>query len=276
MTRLLCAAALLLALGTPALPVWADDAITLAGVLSQGGLARGEAPPGTRLVLDDRPVRVAPDGRFILGFGRDAPVTMSLAATFPNGRTTTEKITLERREYQIQRINGLPPQMVTPDPALMARIKAELAKVHGVRAIESDQLAFETPLAWPVTGPISGVYGSQRILNGEPRAPHLGVDIAAPAGTPIKADATGTVTLAEHDLYFTGGTVIIDHGYGLSTIYQHMSRLDVTVGQHVEQGDLVGAVGATGRVTGPHLHWGMNWYDVAIDPQLIAGPMPKE
>lgn len=276
MTRLLRAAVLLIALAMPVLPAAADDAITLAGVLSQGGLARGEAPPGTRLVLDDRPVRVAPDGRFILGFGRDAPVTMSLAATFPNGRTTTEKITLERRDYQIQRINGLPPQMVTPDPALMARIKAELAKVHGVRTIDSDQLAFETPLAWPVTGPISGVYGSQRILNGEPRASHLGVDIAAPAGTPIKADAAGTVTLAEHDLYFTGGTVIIDHGYGLSTIYQHMSRLDVTVGQHVEQGDLVGAVGATGRVTGPHLHWGMNWYDVAIDPQLLVGPMPKE
>ena len=233
MTRLLRAAVLLIALAMPVLPAAADDAITLAGVLSQGGLARGEAPPGTRLVLDDRPVRVAPDGRFILGFGRDAPVTMSLAATFPNGRTTTEKITLERRDYQIQRINGLPPQMVTPDPALMARIKAELAKVHGVRTIDSDQLAFETPLAWPVTGPISGVYGSQRILNGEPRASHLGVDIAAPAGTPIKADAAGTVTLAEHDLYFTGGTVIIDHGYGLSTIYQHMSRLDVTVGQHV-------------------------------------------
>ena len=115
----------------------------------------------------------------------------------------------------------------------------------------------------------------QRILNGEPRAPHLGVDIAAPAGTPIKADGAGTVTLAESDLYFTGGTLIIDHGYGLSSIYQHMSRLDVAVGQHVEQSETVGEVGATGRVTGAHLHWGMNWYEVAIDPQLIAGPMPK-
>ncbi len=267
------AAALLLALATPAS---ADDSITLAGVLSQGGLARGEAPPGTTLTLDDRPVRIAPDGKFILGFSRDAPLKMRLAATFPDGRTKTEDVSLEKREYQIQRIDGLPTQMVTPDPALMTRIKAEIEKIHTVHKTDSDQLGFESTLAWPVTGIITGVYGSQRILNGEPRAPHLGVDIAAPAGTPIHADSAGTVTLAEHDLYFTGGTVIIDHGYGLSSIYQHMSRLDVTVGQHVEQGDVVGAVGATGRVTGPNLHWGMNWYDVAIDPQLIAGPMPKE
>ncbi|HXP73533.1 MAG TPA: M23 family metallopeptidase [Stellaceae bacterium] len=275
MRRIWPAAALLLALGSRGLPARADDAIAISGVLSQGGLARGEAPPGTALALDSRPVRVAPDGRFILGFGRDAPAKVTLSATFPDGHSTTQEITLGQREYDVQRINGLPPLMVTPDSTLMVRIKAELAKVHGARAIDSDQLAFETPLEWPVTGPISGVYGSQRILNGEPRAPHLGVDIAAPTGTPIKADAAGTVTLAEHDLYFTGGTVIIDHGYGLSSIYQHMSRLDVTVGQHVEQGETVGAIGATGRVTGAHLHWGMNWYDVAIDPQLIAGPMPK-
>jgi len=200
---------------------------------------------------------------------------VSLAATFPDGRTTTQEIKLEPREYDVQRINGLPPLMVAPDSTLMTRIKAELAKIHGARATDSDRLAFETPLEWPLTGIITGVYGSQRILNGEPRAPHLGVDIAAPTGTPIRAAAAGTVTLAEPDLYFTGGTVIIDHGYGLSTLYQHMSRLDVKVGDVVRQGDAIGAVGATGRVTGAHLHWGVNWYDVAIDPELIAGPMPQ-
>lgn len=268
-------AALLLALAASALPAWAEDAITLTGALSQGGFARGEAPPGTRVTLDGNPVRVAPDGRFILGFGRDAPAAMSLAASFPDGRSTTQEIRLERREYEVQRINGLPPLMVTPDSTLMTRIKAELAKIRGARATESDELAFETPLEWPATGPISGVYGSQRILNGEPRAPHLGVDIAAPAGTPVKAAAAGTVTLAEPDLYFTGGTVIIDHGYGLSSIYQHMSRLDVSVGRHVEQGDAIGVIGATGRVTGAHLHWGVNWYQTAIDPQLVSGPMPQ-
>jgi murein DD-endopeptidase MepM/ murein hydrolase activator NlpD len=264
--------ALLLALAPSAS---AEDSITLAGVVSQGGLARGEAPPGTTLALDGRPVRVAPDGKFILGFGRDAPAKATLAATFPDGRSTTQEIAVEQREYDVQRIGGLPPPMVTPDSTLMTRIKAEREKIRAARKTDSDQLAFESALEWPVTGPISGVYGSQRILNVEPRAPHLGVDIAAPAGTPIRADSAGTVTLAEPDLYFTGCTVIIDHGYGLSSIYQHMSRLDVSVGQHVEQGDVVGAIGATGRVTGAHLHWGMNWYDVAIDPQLIAGPMPK-
>jgi murein DD-endopeptidase MepM/ murein hydrolase activator NlpD len=273
--RLLRAAALLLALATPAVTAWADDAITLAGALSQGGFARGEVPPRTRLALDGNPVRVAPDGKFILGFGRDAPATMSLVAIFPDGRSTTQEIKLEPRDYDVQRINGLPPLMVTPDSTLMTRIKAELAKIRGARATDSDELAFETPLEWPVTGPISGVYGSQRILNGEPRAPHLGVDIAAAAGTPIKAAAGGTVTLAEPDLYFTGGTVIIDHGYGLSSIYQHMSRLDVTVGDAVQQDDVIGTIGATGRVTGAHLHWGVNWYQTAIDPQLVAGPMPK-
>ena len=273
--RLLRAASLLLALATSALPAWAEDAITLTGALSQGGFARGEAPPGTRVSLDGNPIRVAPDGQFILGFGRDAPAAMSLAASFPDGRTTTQEIRLEQRDYEVQRINGLPPLMVTPDSTLMTRIKAELAKIRGARATESDELAFEAPLEWPVTGPISGVYGSQRILNGEPRAPHLGVDIAAPAGTPIKAAAAGTVTLAESDLYFTGGTVIIDHGYGLSSIYPHMSRLDVSEGQPVEQGDAIGIIGATGRVTGAHLHWGVNWYQTAIDPQLVAGPMPK-
>ena len=220
-------------------------------------------------------LQVFSHGRFILGFGRDAPAHAALVATLPDGRELTQEIALGRREYQIQRIDGLPPQMVTPDPALLERIQRETKKIRTARTTDSDQLFFEAKLEWPVTGPISGVYGSQRILNGEPRAPHLGVDIAAPAGTPIKADGAGTVTLAESDLYFTGGTLIIDHGYGLSSIYQHMSRLDVAVGQHVEQGETVGAVGATGRVTGAHLHWGMNWYEVAIDPQLIVGPMPK-
>jgi murein DD-endopeptidase MepM/ murein hydrolase activator NlpD len=249
--------------------------ITLDGVLSQGGLARGEAPPGTTLSLDGRAVRVAPDGKFILGFGRDAPLRMTLAAAFPDGSATTREIALEKHAYDVQRINGLPPLMVNPDSALMPRIKAELDKIRAARKTESDMLAFEIAPEWPVTGPISGVYGSQRILNGEPRAPHLGVDIAAPAGTPIKAALAGTVTLAEHDLYFTGGTVIIDHGYGLSSIYQHMSRLDVSVGDAVQQDDVIGAIGATGRVTGAHLHWGVNWYQTAIDPELVAGPMPK-
>jgi len=255
--------------------VRAQDAIALTGAVEQGGLARGRVAPDTMLSLDGRKVRVAADGQFILGFGRDAPKRVTLTATFNDGRQHAQEIAIRRHEYQIQRIDGLPPQMVTPEPATMARIKQESAKIRAARATDSDQLFFEAPFEWPAVGPISGVYGSQRILNGEPRAPHLGTDVAAPTGTPIKAAASGTVTLAERDLYFTGGTVIIDHGFGLSTIYQHMSRLDVTSGQKIEQGETIGVVGATGRVTGPHLHWGVSWYEVPLDPQLIVGPMPK-
>lgn len=274
MTLIRLIAALLIGVGAAA-PAKAEESIALTGALEQGGLARGRVAPDTVLSLDGRKVRVAADGQFIVGFGRDAPRRMALTATFSDGRQHAQEIAIRRHEYQIQRIDGLPPQMVTPEPATMARIKEEGAKIRAARATDSDQLYFEAPFEWPAVGPISGVYGSQRILNGEPRAPHLGTDVAAPTGTPIKAAASGTVTLAERDLYFTGGTVIIDHGYGLSTIYQHMSRLDVTPGQKIEQGETIGAVGATGRVTGPHLHWGVSWYEVPLDPQLIVGPMPK-
>ncbi len=253
----------------------AADNIVLGGAVEQGALVRGQAPPGAAVALDGKYIRVAPDGQFIFGLSRDALAHASLAVVYPDGHTETRDLTVAPRQYEIQRINNLPPQMVTPDPAVMERIKREREEIITARATESDQLFFEVGFEWPVTGPISGVYGSQRILNGEPRAPHLGVDVAAPIGTPIRAAASGTVSLAEHDLYFTGGTVIVDHGYGLSTIYQHLSRLDVATGAKVEQGQVIGAVGATGRVTGPHLHWGVNWYGIALDPQRIVGPMPK-
>ena len=245
------AIALLLAIGAVTAARAADD-IALTGTVEQGALVRGEAAPGTRVSLDGKSIRVAPDGKFIFGLSRDAPAHASLAVTYPDGRTITRELAVAPRQYEIQRINGLPPQMVTPDPAVMERIKREREEIIAARATDSDQLFFEVAFEWPVTGPISGVYGSQRILNGEPRAPHLGVDVAVPIGTPVKAAAAGTVSLAEHNLYFTGGTVIVDHGYGLSTIYQHLSRLDVAVGDKVQQGQVIGATGATGRVTGPH------------------------
>src|SRR5262249_39315201 len=160
------------------------------------------------------------------------------------------------REYQIQRIDGLPQETVTPDPAQLARIKREAEEIKALRAVPSRELEAFGTLAWPALGPISGVYGSQRILNGEPRAPHMGVDVAAPAGTPVAAAAGGVVRLAK-ELFLTGNTVLIDHGYGLTTSYAHLSRIDVAVGQRVRQGETIGAIGATGRVTAAHLHWGM-------------------
>lgn len=250
--------------------------LTLDGPLEQGALLRGAAEPGARVNFDGHTVRVAPDGRFILGLSRDSPAEAVLSLTDAAGVTERRTLKIEKRQYDIQHINGLPPEQVTPNPELLERIKAETAEIRAAHAVESNRLDFESPLIWPVTGTITGIYGSQRILNGETRSPHLGVDIAAPAGTPIKASAAGTVTLSERDLYFTGGTVIIDHGYGLSTIYVHLERIDVRVGDRVAQGETIGLLGATGRATGPNLHWGVNWYNTALDPELAAGPMPKE
>lgn len=248
--------------------------LELQGTIEQGGLVHGKTDPGAKVTLDGRVIRVAPDGDFIFGFGRDAPAHAALDVTFADGTEAHRTLDIVARHYDIQRINGLPEHQVSPDPAQMARIKREAVIIGKARIIDSNLLSFEAPLLWPATGPISGVYGSQRILNGEPRAPHAGVDIAAPRGSPVRASAAGTVTLAEKDLFFTGGTVIIDHGYGVATTYQHMDSIAVKVGQHVEAGEHIGTVGATGRVTGPHLHWSLTWYEVRLDPMLVAGPMP--
>ncbi len=257
-----------------AAPSWAGT-LTLEGAIEQGGLVRGKTDPGALVTLDGRAVRVAPDGGFIFGFGRDAPDHAALDVTFAEGSREHRDLAVQARHYDVQRINGLPEQQVSPDAVTLERIKREGAVIARARAADTDLPFFEEPLHWPTTGPISGVYGSQRILNGEPRAPHGGVDVAAARGSAVVAAAGGTVTLAERDLFYTGGTVIIDHGHGLATTYQHMDSVGVTVGQHVEAGERIGTVGATGRVTGPHLHWSLNWYEVRLDPLLVAGPMPE-
>jgi len=256
-----------------AVPAYAGT-LSLDGPIEQGGLIRGKVDPGASVSLDGAPVRVAPDGHFILGFGRDAPDHAALDVVYRDGSKEHRDLSVTARQYDTRNITGLPEDQVSPGPELLDRIKRENGEAAAARNIDSNLLFFETRFIWPVTGPISGVYGSQTILNGQPRAPHMGVDIAAPPGTPIKAPAAGTVTLAEKDFFMTGGTVMIDHGYGLSTVYFHMSRLDVRLGQKVAQGQIIGAVGATGRATGPHLHWGLNWYQLRLDPALVVGPMP--
>jgi peptidase M23-like protein len=250
------------------------ETLTLSGALEQGGLVHGKTAPGAQVVLDGRPLRLAPDGSFIFGFGRDAPATARLDVVYPDGRQERRDLAVATRTYDVQRIDGLPPQQVTPDPQTLERIKREAGLIATARGVDSDLPYFAQSFVWPALGPISGVYGSQRILNGEPRAPHMGLDIAAPRGSPVLAAAAGTVTLAERDLFFTGGTVILDHGYGLATTYQHMDSIEVSPGQRVAAGERIGTVGATGRVTGPHLHWALNWYDVRLDPALVMSPMP--
>lgn len=242
--------------------------LSLEGDLMQGGMVIGKAGPDTQIQLDGRTIRVGADGRFVFGFGRDAAASSTLTATNGADRITRE-LTITQRDYKIQRIDGLPPKMVTPDPEQLARIRRENGWIAKVRQQDSDAQWFAEQFVSPAEGPISGVYGSQRILNGEPRRPHFGLDVAAPTGTAVTAPAPGIVALAEPDLYFTGGTVMLDHGHGITSVYSHLSRLDVRVGQQIERGERIGAVGATGRATGPHLDWRVNWFEVRLDPALL-------
>lgn len=240
----------------------------------QGGTVIGRTEPGCTLFFDGSRVRVAPDGHFILGFGRDNAAWAVLRVMCPDGTQRRQFLPVAERSYGEQRIDGLPPAMVSPDEAALERIRAEAARVAAARATDSDLEGWRETPVWPVTGIVTGVYGVRRVLNGEPRQPHFGVDIAAPAGTPVRAAASGRVTLAD-TLTLSGGTVIVDHGFGLSSSYLHLETMAVAPGDRVAQGDGLGTVGATGRATGPHLDWRLNWYRARLDPALAAGPMPE-
>lgn len=245
----------------------------LVGPLSQGNLIMGKTAPGSTVTLDGRRVRVTSGGTFIIGFARDAEPKATLVVTSSKGARETRTLAIAKRTYKIQRIDGLPPKMVTPPPETLARIKRDRAEIKAARAHDTPEPMFLTGWAWPAKGPISGVYGSQRILNGKPRWPHFGVDVAAPEGTPVTAPADGIVRLAVTDHYYTGGTVILDHGHGLNSAFLHMATVTAVVGRRIKRGQKIGTIGATGRATGPHLDWRINWYDRRVDPQPLAGPM---
>jgi murein DD-endopeptidase MepM/ murein hydrolase activator NlpD len=247
----------------------------LQGRLTQGGLAIGTMPAGaTGLLLDGKPVEVAPDGRFLIGFGRDAAPDALIEARLADGASVREALRITPRTWDIQSLPTLP-RGTTPTPEFLRRRAAELARINAARAIHSDSQGWRQHFLWPATGPISGVFGSQRIYAGEPGAPHGGVDVARPTGTPVVAPADGVVILAaEAPFTLEGNLLMIDHGMGLNSAMLHLSRIDVHEGDRVTRGQLVGAIGATGRATGAHLHWGMKWRDERIDPQLLAGPMP--
>lgn len=252
-------------------------AVTLAGRIEQGAFVSGTAAPGTRLALDGVPVRVAPSGVFAFGFGRDAAPAATLVVTRPDGARQTIALAVARRAWIEQHVTGLPPAMVTPPPELLARIARERDLLRAARAgHDTAEPFFAEGFAWPLTGRITGVFGSRRILNGEPRQPHSGLDIARPAGTPVAAACAGIVRLAAEDLYFPGSTVVLDHGHAVSSTYMHLSRIAVAAGQRVAKGEPIGAVGATGRVTGPHLHFEIGWRGVPLDPETALPPMPAE
>lgn len=247
----------------------------LEGDFTQGGLIFGKTEPGTEVRFNQRKVRISTDGGFLLGFHRDDGEEHELVLTYQDGHIEKRVILVSGREYQIQHINGLPKRKVEPNTEDMKRIRREYALVGKARKVDDARTDFASGFIWPVIGPISGVYGSQRVLNGKPRRPHYGVDIARPTGTPVKAPADGVITLSHPDMFFSGGTLMLDHGHGLSSSFLHLSRLLVKEGDRVKQGEVIAEIGATGRVTGAHLDWRMNLFEKRIDPQLLVPPMPE-
>ena len=245
-----------------------SNAVEFKGKFLQGHYIIGITDPSAKIIVDKKNVKVSQDGYFVFGIDRDRKFDVTITKII-NGKK--EKIIKKvlKRKYNIQRIDGLEESKVTPPESVYKRIREENNKIGEARAINSDLPFFKNQFIMPVEGIISGVYGSQRILNGKPKWPHYGIDIAAKKGTKIKSSATGIVTMAEDDLYYTGGTVIMDHGHGISTIYSHLESLNVKVGDEVLQGDILGTVGSTGRSTGPHLYFRINWFQTRLDPMSV-------
>ncbi|HOZ05403.1 MAG TPA: M23 family metallopeptidase [Arenimonas sp.] len=249
----------------------------------QGDMVMGRVPSGAIVMMNDEnpapdavntELKVADNGRIVFGIGRDETRAKILDIRLGNGESIRKKINITTRQFDIENINGVPENTVNPPPDIAARIEREQAEVVSARLRNDNRRDFDTAFIWPLEGRVSGVYGSQRIYNGTPKSWHSGLDVAAAQGTPVKAPAAGIITFAKPDLYLTGGTILIDHGMGISSNFLHLSRLDVKVGDRVEQGQVIGLVGATGRATGPHMHWGMNWLKVRIDPQLLLPAKP--
>lgn len=240
----------------------------------QGAALVGKVEPGARLRFGDRRVSVSPQGQFVIGLAYDAPSAAELFVTGADGVERRYEYAVEPRVYDVQKISGLPQGMVEPPPAVLARIERDQQLVAAARKPDTARPDFATPFRWPLAARVTGVYGSSRVLNGVPKQPHFGIDLAAPEGAKILAPAGGIVRLAHPELYYTGGTIILDHGHGLNTAYLHLSKLDVSVGQSVGAGEVIGRVGKTGRATGPHLCWRANWFDVRLDPSLLIGTDP--
>lgn len=266
----------LAALLSNAPPLIAQDAadVRFPAQVQQGSLVIGKVPAGARVLYRDRAVRVSDYGTVVIGIGRDETGPVQLQITRADGSRDTASIAITPRDWPVERVNGVPPATVNPPAAIAERIRREQAQVTEARVRDDARVDFGNGFIRPVEGRISGRFGRARSYNGQPGSPHSGMDIAAPTGTPVKAPAAGIVTFAAPDLYLTGGTLLLDHGHGVSSNFLHLSRIDAKVGDRIQQGQVIGAVGATGRATGPHLHWGMNWLDVRIDPQLVLERAP--
>ena len=243
-------------------------AIEFTGKFLQGHFIIGQTDPKAKIIIDKKQVKVSEDGFVVFGIDRDRKFDLTITKII-NGKKDKIIKKVLKRKYNIQRIDGLEESKVTPPESVYKRIKEENYRIGEARAINSDLPFFKNQFIMPVEGIISGVYGSQRILNGKPKWPHYGIDIAAKQGTMIKSSGSGIVTMAEDDLYYTGGTIIMDHGHGISTIYSHLENVMVSVGDKINQGDIIGTVGSTGRSTGPHLDFRVNWFQTRLDPMSV-------
>ena len=246
-------------------PVWA---IEFQGKFLQGHFIIGKTDQRAKILVGKKSVKVSEDGFFVFGIDRDRKYDLTFTK-YLDGKKTVITKKVNKRKYNIQRIDGLEESKVTPPESVYKRIKKENNAIGKARAINSNLQFFKEKFIMPVEGIISGVYGSQRILNGKPKWPHYGIDIAAEQGTMIQSSGSGIVTMAEDDLYYTGGTVIMDHGHGISTIYSHLENVLVSVGDQINKGDVIGTVGSTGRSTGPHLDFRINWFQTRLDPMSV-------
>jgi murein DD-endopeptidase MepM/ murein hydrolase activator NlpD len=256
--------------------VVAESAIEWRGSWQQGALLLGRVKPGQVVTYGGESLETTSQGYFLLGLDREAGPVSRVTVRNADGTEVNEEQRVAARSYAIQRVNGVPQKTVEPAPEDLARIASDQQLVNNARKVTSNATGFLNGFVAPIEGPVTGVYGSQRVYNGIPKSPHYGVDYAAPKGAIVRAPASGVVRLAHKDLFYSGGTLIIDHGHNLTSSFLHLSDILVSEGMHVERGDTVAKVGATGRATGPHLDWRMNWRDVRVDPQLVLQALPAE
>ena len=242
--------------------------ITLSGNFIQGGLIKGKAFPNANIKFLDKKIFLDEKNRFVFGFGRDFENKAIISITYKK-KLITKSLSIEKQNYKIQRIEGLPKRMVTPPESVYKRIISENKEIAKVRKLNSNVSFIFQNFVWPLKGIITGVFGSQRVLNGKPKRPHYGIDIAAKEGTEIIAPLDSIVRMAEKDLYYTGGTIMLDHGHGVTSVYSHLSKILVKVNENIKKGDIIGLVGSTGRSTGPHLDWRINWFEQRLDPSLL-------
>ncbi len=248
--------------------------IKLTGEIKQGGLMVGKTSPSATVYLDDIPLKVSRDGDYTFGFSWMDEEKHILKIVSASGAVEERVLTPTKQNYKVQKVNGISKKIMNPDPKAVARAKKDSKQVKAARKADSELVHFAYGFIPPIKGIITGVYGSHRVYNGIPKSPHFGLDYAGKKGDPVKAPADGVVTLNVPDMFYSGGTIIIDHGHGINSTFLHLSDSYVKVGDAVKQGDVVAAVGSTGRSTGPHLDWRVNWFDVRLDPALALKIKP--